>query len=168
MEDSDFLARVPIFDGLTEQQLWKVSEILERRCAEQGELIIREGEMGNTMYVLTAGTVEVSKTLTLWLPEKDFGEREKSLSRLSANECAFFGEMALLENSERSATVTAVHACEMLEIRKAEFERFCDENPEIGYLIVRNIAKLLSSRLRQTNKDILKLATALSLALSKK
>lgn len=163
----EFLKAVPIFKGLSEDQLGGIARIMAMERFSQGEVIVREGEPGGKLYILAEGRVEVSKTLTLRLPRSDFGRREKSLVKLDAVDHAFFGEMALLEGSERSATVTSITDSRLFVINKADFEALAGSSPEIGYQMVRNIAEILCSRLRKTNMDVLKLATALSLALER-
>lgn len=83
--------------------------------------------------------------------------------RLSAPQ--FFGEMGLLSDLERSATITTETECEILELSRADFERLVASDPELGYRLVHNIALVLAERLRRTDLDVLKLTAALSLAL---
>jgi len=161
----DLLKEIPIFADLTEDQLNEVIGIISRESFAKGSIIVREGERGDTMYILERGTVEVSKTLTLKITRHDLGRMEKTLIKLRGEEHPFFGEMALLESDERSATITAAEDSELLVIKREDFERLCEESPEIGYKLIRNISKVLCSRLRRANKDILKLTTALSFAL---
>lgn len=119
------------------------------------------------MYILVSGRVEVSRTLTLRLSEGGFGEGEKTFTQLDGKDHPLFGEMALLsEGSQRGATVTALTLCEMLEIQHGDFDRLCQKDPDLAYKVFRNMARSLSARLRSTNQDVLKLTTALSLALS--
>ncbi|MCX5907032.1 MAG: cyclic nucleotide-binding domain-containing protein, partial [Deltaproteobacteria bacterium] len=93
--------------------------------------------------------------------------RDKILSKISAKDDAFFGEVALFEQDKRTATVVALTDCSLQEIGKAEFLRLAEENPRLGFKITRNIAELLCSRLRRTGEDVVKLTTALSIALSR-
>jgi CRP-like cAMP-binding protein len=86
--------------------------------------------------------------------------------RLKGSDHCFFGEMVLFGNKERSATVRAVTSCSLYIIRDAEFLALCNKHPRIGYMVLTTIARILSDNLRKANNDILKLTTALSLALS--
>ena len=162
------LARVGLFAGLTPQQL----EVIERTTrvvhCDRNATIIREGDEGDVMYILRKGKVAVSRTVTLILSRSSVGEGEKSFAQLDANDHPAFGEMALLEKSLRGATVTALTDCDLLEISHADFERVCRDDPLLGYIVFRNIATELSARLRRTNQDVLKLSTAVSLALSRR
>lgn len=167
LKEMELLKKVPIFKGLSEEQIKLVAEIVDIENVSEGEVIIREGEQGDKLYILAEGTVEVSKALTLRLPGKGADRREKSLVRLHAADKPFFGEMALLEGEERSATVTALTRSRFFVINRADLEALAESRPEIGYRIVRNVAEVLCSRLRKMNVDLLKLATALSLALER-
>ena len=167
MSSIDFLKKVPLFNDLTVEELKLLSSIIKEVSFSAGSEIIREDETGEEMYILKEGTVDVSKTLTMKIARGEFGQKEKSFIRLSGENRAFFGEMGMLEKNLRSATVTAVSDCKLCIIKKKDFEAFCEKQPTIGYRIVRALACIVSSRLRKTNEDVLKLTTALSLALEK-
>ncbi|MBI2886893.1 MAG: cyclic nucleotide-binding domain-containing protein [Chloroflexi bacterium] len=162
------LAQIPLFQGLSPQQLEAIEAVAKAEHWHKGETIIQEGDHGDAMYILIEGKVQVSRTVTLSLSRGGVGEGEKSFAHLSADEHPAFGEMALLENSLRGATVTAESDCTLLALANADFERLCQEDPHLGYLVIRNMATQLSGRLRRTNQDVLKLSTALSLALSRR
>ena len=118
------------------------------------------------MYLLEDGVVDVHKTLTVVTSKQEFGTKERSFIRLTGEDHCFFGELALFGNKARSATVQAVSNCKLLIIRGDEFLKLCDKEPHIGYVVIKNIAEILAENLRKTNEDVIKLTTALSLALS--
>ncbi len=158
----EFLERVPLFNGLNSQQLTSIQGILKKRTWPAGGVILQEGETGQTVYILVSGTVQVSKKLCLG---EDREEMEKSLVNLHAREPEVLGEAGLLGNGARAATVAAVKTCEAYEINRDDFLKLCKIDPVLGYITMRNLAQILESRLRKTNQDVLKLATALSIAL---
>ena len=167
MEEVGALARVALFSGLADNQIERILRYAKRRQCKAQEVIIQEGEIGNCMYILMSGRVQVSRTLTLRLSEGGFGEGEKSFIQLDGKDCPLFGEGALLvEDSMRGATVTALAPCEVLEIHHDDFENLCREDADLAYKVFRNMARELTNRLRRTNQDVLKLTTALSIALS--
>lgn len=166
-EEIATLVRVRLFAGLTPKQLELLKRITRTVRCTRNEIIIREGDQGDVMYILDKGKVEVSRTVTLILSRTSVGEGEKSFAQLDADDHPAFGEMALLEKSLRGATITALTDCELLEISQSDFEQVCNEDPLLGYVVFRNIATELSARLRRTNQDVLKLSTAVSLALSR-
>ncbi len=163
MSAAEVLRQIPIFHGLNDGQLETVSAVLVRRRVAGGETIFGEGERSSAMYVLTSGSVGTSKRLGLAAGAPGQPERQKVLVHLAAPQ--FFGEMGLLSELDRSATITTEGECELLELRREDFERLADQDPALGYRLVRNIAVVLAERLRRTDLDVLKLTTALSLAL---
>jgi len=134
---------------------------------KSGETIMREGEEADTMYLFLEGVVDVTKNLTLKIAGRGFGHAEKSMTRLKAGTAPVFGEMSMFGDEPRSATVTAASDCVLFELSREAFGRICDENPRLGLALIRRIASMLSSRVRKGNDDVLKLSTALSIALSR-
>ncbi len=167
MEEEKFLKAVPILQDLDNGEIRQFLNIARRVKFLRGQAVIIEGQTGETMYIIEEGSVEISKTLVFRRGQEESKDRDKILTRLSADDHAIFGEVALLENSKRTATVVALTDCLLLEIAKPDFLRLAEENPRIGYKITRNIAQLLCTRLRKADEDTIKLTTALSIALSK-
>ena len=155
-----------LFKGLSDDELKRVANIITRIERDVDSIIIREGDTGVELFLLEDGTVEVYKTLTIVTSKNDFGSKERSFIRLTADDHCYFGELALFGKGERSATVKAVTKCQLLDIIAEDFLKLCNEYPRIGYIIVTNVALILSDYLRKTNDDVVKLTTALSLALS--
>lgn len=163
------LAASSLFQGLSAPQLSCVAGLAKVVHFEKGETIIKEGETGDAMFILTHGRVGVSRTVTLSLSRTHAGEAEKSFVELDSVNHPAFGEMALLEeDSLRGATVTALSDVELMEIAQLDFFKLCEAEPLLGYRVLRNMASQLSTRLRRTNQDVLKLSSALSLALSRR
>jgi CRP-like cAMP-binding protein len=161
-----FFRMVSLFQGLDEIQIRKIVEIMYVTDISSGEIITREGANEDTLFILLKGEVEISKRLLMPLFEGASDKQEKSLIHLSEKDHAFFGEMTLFEDKpERSASVTALSTCKVAELRKKDFLKILDQNPEIGSVVFKNIATELTRRLVKANKDILKLTTAFSLAL---
>jgi CRP/FNR family cyclic AMP-dependent transcriptional regulator len=167
MEEEKFLQGIPILQNLDESELRTFLGIARRVQFPRGKVILKEGEGGDTLYIIEKGTVEVSKTLVMKLAREDFQDRDKVLTKLSAEDHAIFGEVALFEQNKRTATVVALTDCRLLEISKSDFLGLAEQNPRVGYKITRNIAQLLCSRLRKADEDTIKLTTALSMAFSR-
>jgi len=85
--------------------------------------------------------------------------------RLRSADGVSFGEMALLENEVRSATVTALSDCVLLELKRDDLLDYIRQNSSTGCKILLRLAQLLSRYLRKTNQDVVKLTTALAIAL---
>ena len=155
-----------IFDGLSDAELKSIARIVTKEQAEADSLIITEGEDCDELYLLEDGVVDVHRTLTIVSSRHDFGTKERSFSRLDGNLQCSFGEIALIGGGTRTATVKAVTNCSLLVIDGKRFMTLCKNQPNIGYIVTRNIALILVEYLRKANDDVLKLTTALSLALS--
>jgi len=167
MEEKKFLRTIPILQDLDEDEIRQLLKIARPIRYPKGTVILKEGESGESMYILEEGMVEISKALVMRWGREDYQDRDKILTKLSAEDHAIFGEVALFEENRRTATVVALTDSLLLEIAKADFLRLAAENPRIGYKITRNIAQLLCSRLRKADEDTIKLTTALSIALSR-
>ena len=157
---------IKLFKGLNESQIKKLLSYAKEIKIPAGEIIIQEGEKGSTLYILKEGTVEILKTVSLKIGESTSRDRARRLARLRAEDGVFFGEMAFMGEEERSATVKAVTDCVVLTIEKGDFDKLAEEDCSLGFTVVKNIAEILSHRLKQANEDIAKLTTALSIAIS--
>lgn len=161
--DVSIIKTIPLFAGLDDAQLAAVSAVLRPRRVEPGVAIFNEGERSSSVFILTTGSVGTSKRMGLAARGPVDPTRQKVLVHLRAPQ--FFGEMGLLSDLERSATITTDSECDILELTRDDFERLATADRAIGYCLVRNIAIVLAERLRRTDLDLLKLTTALSLAL---
>lgn len=164
MADIGGLSKMVLFTGLSHEQVNAFVKEGEVVKMSEGQPVLVEGETGNTMYILTDGKVDITRRLGTTTDDRIGPQRVKRLLTLSAP--MFFGEMSLLdEEADRSATVTAATDCEFLEFTRDDFERLAGNDRELGYRVVYNIALVMAGRLRGTNKDVIKLTAALSLAL---
>ncbi len=166
--EARFLKKIPLFIGLSDDKLEMIKQIIKEHTVEAGSVIIKEGTRGTEMFILLDGEVEVSKSLLLKIAGRGMDQRDKSLIRLTGNDYAFFGEMALFDpDAERSASVTAKSKCIIAEIAQEDFFKLAESDHEIGYRVLKNIVTIISNRLDKTTQDVLKLTTALSLALER-
>jgi CRP/FNR family cyclic AMP-dependent transcriptional regulator len=160
------LIKAPLFKGLTKGEMEKVLSVAREKKWGEGETVITEGEMGETMYIIYSGSVKVSKRLTLPQLADERGRSEKTLLKMEAIEPIVVGEVAMLTKAERSATITAMEECLALEVYGPDLAKLCEGDTKTGFKIMGNLAQILSERLRQANRDVVRLATALSVALS--
>lgn len=115
--------------------------------------VLREGETGNRMYILNRGTVRVE--------QKTPSNESFTVVNLTDAMHVFFGEIALLDNDVRSASVRAVSDIECFVIHKKDFDELCEKQPLIGYRIMKEIARSLNQRIRKSNQDKINLIQAL-------
>jgi len=163
MSIPEYFKKIFIFQDLTEEEGERVLQLLTPVFYYQGQVILKEGEPGDSLYLLNEGEVEVTKRLTMALDQDT--PTEKLMMRLRAEDGVSFGEMALLEKEARSATVKALSDCRLLELRRQDFLTYIQENPGTGIKITLRLAQLLSRYLRKTNQDVVKLTTALAISL---
>lgn len=161
------LGRLPGFADFDAGELASLRGICREARYASGAEIMREGEGGDTMYLFLSGEVDVTRSLTLSVGRHGFKNAEKSFVKLKAGTASVFGEMAMLENAPRAATVTASADCLLYEIRRDDFDALCARDPALGVKLLRLIAVLLSGRVRKENDEVLKLSTALSIALAR-
>jgi CRP-like cAMP-binding protein len=166
-QGKEFLKSVALLADLTREELDLLWATVRRVTMPRGTVIMREGDVGETMFFFAEGEVELTQRLTLKAGRRGFSQAEKSMVRLRAASVSFFGDMALFEREPRSATITAAEDCVLYEIDRDDFEGLCSAHPALGYKIMRRIAPVLCQRIRRSNQDVLKLTTALSIALSK-
>ncbi len=138
------LRNVPLFSVLPESQLALLTGVVGRKTYPRGATIISAGDMTDSLYILICGRLKV-------LMSDDEG-REVILAILNPNE--FFGEMGLLDDSPRSATVVALEACELLHLAKRDFKKCLEDNFELALAVMRGLVK----RLREADKKIGSLA----------
>lgn len=134
------LRRSPLFDQLSSAELEVLAELSRPRRFARGQAILEEGEQGDSLYVLVGGEVEVLRRE---------GTEDKALARLEPPE--FFGEMALIDREQRSATVRAVSEVTALQLTAQNFTAFRRQSRDGFTFVVINIARTLSARLRETN-----------------
>ena len=164
--DVALLRETEIFRDLNEVQIKKILGISRKVSFPSGEVVMKEGDLGDTMYIILEGAVDVVKCLVMSdLDDEDAGGKNKVFTRLDAKDHAVFGEIALLEELKRTATIRAVTDCLLYAIRKDDFLALAEEDYELGYRILLNLSRIVSARLRRADDDTIKLTTALSLIL---
>lgn len=161
-----FLKEVYLFRDISDDCIATLLKRMKIRQFKRGEVIIREGEKGDSLFVLFQGNVSVTKKMTLFADDETMSRVDKALIRLKDSDHAFFGEMAMCgEAEERSATVTADSDCQLGELPAEVINEMVATDSSFGIHFYRNLAKILADRLRKANRDILKLTTALTVAL---
>jgi CRP/FNR family transcriptional regulator, cyclic AMP receptor protein len=159
------LRETELFRDLTGEQIRKILSISRKVSFSENQVIMREGEEGDAMYIILEGTVEVVKSLVIGDPDEEADEKNKVFTRLDASVHAVFGEIGLFEAMKRTATIKTVTKCRLFEIRRGDLLRLADANHELGYRIFFNLAKIVSARLKKADEDTIKLTTALSIIL---
>jgi len=149
------LRQIPLFEQISqdEESLTRLEEITRVIRVPAGRIIIEEGDVGSEMYIARTGSVEIRK--------RTRAGDDYTVVKLNAHQNVFFGELALVDDDRRSATVIATEDSELIVITKEDFLRLGDSHPYIGLPITRVIAKILAGRLRKTTGDMLTIFDAL-------
>lgn len=130
---------VKAFQGLTPAEISELLAHTEKCTFAPNAAIVKEGSVGSHMYIILDGEALVSKKGR---------DGEVELARLFSADS--FGEMALADNAARSATVTALSPCVLVRLS----DQAMDSRPEIGMKVYRNIARVVSARLRSADEAL--------------
>ncbi len=163
VDDAAFFRKIFLFQDLEDRELEEVLDRTRPRQFFAGQVIIQEGDPGDSLYIMVEGEVEITKQLTLVLDEDT--PKERVMIRLKAEDGVYFGEMSLLESDSRSATVTALSDCRLLELQRQDFLELVRNDGAMGVKLLLRLAQLLSRHLRKANQDVVKLTTALAISL---
>ena len=156
-----------IFDALSEDEINKFINLMKFEKVKSNDIIIKEGDDGDTIVLLLSGEVSITQALTLKNNKTIMDNREKTSIRIDSKKSHhFFGEISLFnEVDKRTATITATTDCEIAILDDNDIVNLCNKNHSLGYKIMKNLAEKLASSLEKTNNQVLKLTTVFSLIL---
>lgn len=141
MEKLSVIASSPLFEMLSPAELARLAELARVRRFEAGEVVFEEGDLGDSLFVIMNGQVEVVRRL----PDGQV----RPLTVLASPE--FFGEMGLIDKEYRSATVRARTEAHLLQLTAQDLRAFRQAHGDGFTFVVVNIARSLSARLREAN-----------------
>ncbi|MGE4554206.1 MAG: Crp/Fnr family transcriptional regulator [Desulfovibrionaceae bacterium] len=162
--------QIPLFKDFPEAWLDEVKTIFQTETRTTGETLIAEGEPGDELYILVSGRVRVSKAMLakgMALPIMDLQNTSKTLATLDQTTYPVFGEMALIDHDTRSATITVLEDAQFLVTSRDRFYGLMERNPRLGNRLLLTIGKRLTATIRRNNTELVKISTALALALSR-
>lgn len=139
-----FLRRVPLFYGLNESQLDLLSTGSTRRSYARGRTLVAEGEPSQSLFVLLSGRAKVQRS--------DSEGKEVIIAVIGPGE--FIGEMSLIDDEPRSASVITLETCEFLSIRKESFRQILMQSTDVCMGVMKGLVK----RLRLADRKIETLA----------
>jgi CRP-like cAMP-binding protein len=117
-----------------------VEAVADRRVCQAGEIIFREGDAADAMYVVAEGSVEILVSDATVISTRHAGEE--------------FGEMAFFDGGRRSATARAGATCSLIRVPYDSLRAVLRDRPDAAALFYRNGAAFLTARLRQTSLDL--------------
>ncbi|AXJ01799.1 Cyclic nucleotide-binding domain-containing protein [Cyclonatronum proteinivorum] len=138
-EEEDFIKRVQLFCDLSRRERVKVQRLMHFRVYEEGEYIFHKGQPGAAFYVIRTGHVQIVTPASppIILAEVSPGE--------------VIGELAILDETPRSASALTSEKTETLAIFKGDFDAFMLSEPVIAAKIYRRLAIIIGNRLKTTN-----------------
>ncbi len=142
--DKELITRSAIFKDLDDDELERIAEICNSQEFKFGQYIFKEGDKGTRLYIIAKGEIRISRDVP--------GSGEEALAVLKQGAC--FGEMAVLDRSERSTDAIANTDCTLLTITRSDFELLLDFNRELAYKVLWSVVRLLCERLRITNDNL--------------
>ena len=163
-------AAITLFKDLPPQALERIMPLFEVRALDAGENLITEGETGDEMFILVEGRVRISKSMLIEgmnLPLLEVDNPRKVLATLDQTEYPIFGEIALMDQDTRSATVQVLAPSRFLVTDRTKFFEFLDREPALGVRLFKRLARRMAATIRRNNGEVIKLSTALALALSR-
>ncbi len=135
MDSAAFLARVPIFESCSADEIESLAAVAREQEYVPGQIIVTQGTPGQAFYLITAGTVSI---------ERDGA----ALGTFGPGD--FFGEMSLLDNAPRSATIRALDATRCLMVSSWDFKALLERTPSIAIKLL----EVLSRRLRVADERL--------------
>jgi CRP/FNR family cyclic AMP-dependent transcriptional regulator len=142
--DASLLKKVALFEGLTQGQLAKVASIAQARKYDGSAYLFREGDVGQEMYIIVEGRVRISKDVP--------GIGEEALAILEKGQ--YFGEMAMIDESARSADAIAHTPCTVWVIEREKLDQLMFTDKDLAYVVLWTFVRTLSGRLRETSEKI--------------
>ncbi|NQT34933.1 cyclic nucleotide-binding domain-containing protein [bacterium] len=134
------LSNLPLFENLSMRQWRELSDLFHKRTFTKDEIIFKNGTPGLGMYAIIDGSVAVY--------ENEDGV-DVEIARLGSGD--FFGEMSLVEEVERSATIVALETTRLIGIFRPQLKDLMHRRPQLGLIIIERLARILTSRLREAD-----------------
>jgi CRP/FNR family transcriptional regulator, cyclic AMP receptor protein len=128
------LSKAPLFEGLSKKELTQLARVSEDMEIPEGTTLTKEGEIGHEFFVILEGETQIKR-------------KGRSLGTRGAGD--FIGEIALLEQTPRTATVTAKTSLRVFVLTSKDFHHLLEENPNVERKVLRALAK----RVADLSKD---------------
>jgi CRP/FNR family transcriptional regulator, cyclic AMP receptor protein len=139
----DLLRALPVFEGLSTNELVQVERVLHERRYNADEIVFNEGEPGAGMYIVNKGEIAIVKSI----------ENGKTIQLALIPQRSFFGEIALLDEIPRSASARATTETLLFGFSKPDLESIIDRNYRLGFKIISNLSRLVCRRLIKANEN---------------
>jgi len=137
-------ADIPLFEDLSNREQQEVGKLLQRKTFKPGEQIFKQGNPGVGLFIVMTGSVEV-------MQEEEDGT---VLELATAKPGEFIGELALLDDSPRTASAVAVDETSVVALFRTDLLALAETRPRVGVKILVQLSQIVAERLRRTNRAL--------------
>ena len=138
----DFFMDIPFFERINSEEIKVIAKHMAMKTINKGDILFNESDKGNYICFIVTGTLEVAVT-------KKHSKEKAILARLTRGQS--IGEMAIIENLPRFATVSALENSKMYILSQSAFDLILSKHPHIGIKLLKGVSHILSNNLRQTS-----------------
>jgi len=149
----DFFMQMPVFGRINGEELKVVARQMSAMALEEGDILFKESEKGSFICFISEGELDVIKT-------SETNEEDVILATLNKGQS--IGEMSIIDNYPRSATVKAKTKALLYILSKSAFDMILERHPRIGIKLLKGISKMLSENLRETSRRLADFIPSLS------
>ncbi|MCK4578437.1 MAG: cyclic nucleotide-binding domain-containing protein [Candidatus Marinimicrobia bacterium] len=139
------LRNVPIFSSLSKRELREIERLVHHREYTSGEVIFNHGDPGLGMYIIIKGTVQIVNNQ----------DRDNIIVYSELGDGDFFGDLALVDDSDRSATAQSSGDTRLIAFFRPEMQAILTRFPALGNKIMVGLAEVIAQRLRKTNEYLI-------------
>ncbi len=132
------LKKIPVLQGLLDEEYKMVLAMCSSTAARNGDVLFKQGDDGSSMYILLSGEIDINVTGVGTVHVMKAGE--------------ILGEIGLVKKVPRTASAVISQDAVLLQLYSEILHDVVKKHPRIGYIIMRNVAKILAARLSETNK----------------
>lgn len=145
MVDKNSISGIPLFSEINEQYLDVLTQLIHPIELKKGEVVFDEKNISQHLYIIKDGVIRLTGRIK--------GEERQTLAVLRASE--FFGAIPFVDNKLPLGSAEVIKDAQLYVIRKVDFDRFLETNPQCGYIILRRLAKSVCSTLRQMDEEFI-------------
>jgi CRP/FNR family cyclic AMP-dependent transcriptional regulator len=142
-----FFSDVPFFERINSEEINVIAKHMALKTINKGDILFNEADEGNYICFIVSGTLEVCV-------QKKNSDEKTVLATLTRGQS--IGEMAIIENLPRFATLVAVEDSTMYILSKSAFDLILSRHPHIGIKLLKGVSTILSNNLRQTSLKLAK------------
>lgn len=154
----NILKRIPIFSTLSKKELKKISLIIYERTYEASEYLFKEDNPGSAMFIIKSGNISVERSANSAERRAELGKKNEDKEKYcyaTLTSGDFLGELALLEDTQRSANARCVTKSIALIIFKHDLFDLISREPTLGTKVLTELATMIGKRLKETNDELL-------------